>query len=115
MLRRVSIAALLVLAPLMCVAFCRVVSAAHQAASAPASRCDSPLSHHQPPSSDGSRAPLNDLQQLMRAVTECAPVPWLWLTVLSALASVTAFKVSFPLCIGLQPPKPPPRLAASSS
>ncbi|MFN4292693.1 MAG: hypothetical protein ACK4JD_01015 [Thermoflexales bacterium] len=114
-LSHMGVAALLAFAPLMCVAFCRVVSGAHQAAPASAFHCDPPLSHRPPASPDGSRAPLGDLQQLIRAVTECAPAPWLWLTALSALASLTAFKVSLPLCLGLQPPKPPPRLDASSS
>jgi len=111
-LTRLSIASLLALSPLMCIAFCHIVDDIHRAASATVFRCDLFSLHHPLASPDDGRAPLSDLQQLIRAVTECAPSSSSGLAALIILASLTLIKVSPPICIGQQPPKPPPRRAA---
>lgn len=111
-LSRTSVAALLALAPLMCIAFCHIVDDVHRAAPATVFRCDLFSLHHPLASPDDGRAPLSDLQQLIRAVTECAPSLSLWLTPSGILASLTVIQMSLPLYIGLQPPKPPPRFIA---
>ncbi|MCS7057217.1 MAG: hypothetical protein NZM18_13710 [Thermoflexales bacterium] len=109
-LPRVGIAALLVLAPLLCIAFCHVVDAARQPAPTVEFRCVPPSSQQLRLASDDGHAPLIDLRQLIRAMTECAPALWLW--VIPAGVLVTLKPIQRPPIRDAvqQPPKPPPRL-----
>lgn len=108
-LPRASIAALLVLAPLMCIVFCHVVDAIHRPVPTADWEC-APAASQQPAAArEDNHAPLAGLQQLIRAVTECAPSPAGWLAALSVVASLMPIQDARPSCIARQPPKPPPR------
>lgn len=99
---RLSLAALLAAAPLACVLFCAAVSEA--------SARGAPVGHiaHHAPEEDGRRAPLTDLQQLVRAVTDSLLVAAAWAAAWHVVAAPIALRPAA-LRVDLPPPTPPPR------
>ena len=106
------IALLVALAPLLCVAFCHL---RYEVQWAEVRRDLHFLHKHRPASSGDERVPLDELQQLIRSVTECAPSVETWGAVVSVVADLIALHALSPRRAGLRPPIPPPRpfLAAS--
>ncbi len=88
--------ALIALAPLACIAYCRIThEVAHRAM-------------HHATAQDAGDAPLNDMQQMVQAVTDALPMQAAWL----ALLIILAFRISLQFVLRQEmhlPPKPPPR------
>lgn len=98
---RVALALVILLAPLLCVAYCDLT---HRAKT-PRRTCDSLLSPERP----DWRAPLDEWQQAFRSVTECAPASAaiLGATMRVLTSPPASADVTRPMNPG--PPKPPPR------
>jgi hypothetical protein len=109
---RAGIALLVALAPLLCVAFCHL---RHEIQRAEARRDLHFLHNHQPASSGGEQAPLDELQQLIRSVTECAPSAETWGAVVGTAAGLIVPHAASPTSAGLRPPTPPPRSLRAAS
>jgi hypothetical protein len=98
MLARWLAVALLMLAPLACIEYCRVVHHVAQHAH----------SHDALPHDAGHDAPLADMQQLVHAVTDALP----WLLLMTTLMAVVAHHVDLQLRRIQRadaPPTPPPK------
>jgi hypothetical protein len=104
---RLSFVALLASAPLACVLFCAAVSDVN-AHGAPRGH----VAHHAP-DHDGPPAPLNEIQQLMHAVTDSLPMAPEWSDAWHVVAAPIAPRPAAQRA-DLPPPTPPPRPAASA-
>ncbi len=88
--------ALIALAPLACIAYCRIThEVTHRAA------------HHATAQNAGD-APLNDMQQMVQAVTDAIPSQMAWFALLIVLTLRIALQFALRQEMR-QPPKPPPR------
>lgn len=97
--------ALIALAPLACIQFCRVThEMAHRAHDHAAMMHDD----------NAPQAPLADMQQLVRAVTDALPffAMWFALLVITAIESELRFH---PIQLAHAPPTPPPKAIAHNS
>lgn len=88
--------ALIALAPLACIAYCRVThEVAHRT-------MDHAMMHN------AGDAPLNDMQQLVQAVTDVLPMLMAWLTSVVVVAFHISLRVDA-LRVAHVPPTPPPK------
>lgn len=89
---------LLVLAPLACIAYCRIThEVAHRAI-------------HHAAMHDASDAPLSDMQQLVHAVTDALPLQMAWAALVIVFALCISLRID-PLRRAQLPPTPPPKRA----
>jgi len=91
--------ALIALAPLACIEFCRVThEMAHQAH-------DQTVMMH---GDNAPQAPLADMQQLVRAVTDALPFFAMWFALLVIIAIQSELRFH-PIQLAHAPPTPPPK------
>jgi 5'-deoxynucleotidase YfbR-like HD superfamily hydrolase len=90
------VVALMALAPLACIAYCHIThEVAHRASNHAAMH-------------DAGEAPLNDMQQLVHAVTDALPLQMAWFALLIVMALRMSLRTD-PLHRAQTPPTPPPK------
>lgn len=87
--------ALLALAPLACVAFCKITHNVIRR-------------HHAAMTHDAGDAPLSHMQELVHAVTDALPQLWAWAGALVLIAFHIKLRF-FRIRLALVPPTPPPK------
>lgn len=88
--------ALMALAPLACIAYCRIThEVAHRAM-------------HHAASHNAGAAPLNDMQQLVHAVTDALPLQLAWFALMIVVTLQISLRVH-PQHRAQVPPTPPPK------